>query len=162
MNMQRSLVALTLASLTAVALAGPAPMDVAKKAAADYQKAVLTKNFAGFETSSTPDFVYIDAKGTKATKEQALAGMKAFFTPMKWTKVQVKALSAKMVKGELVYVQEEKSEGKMKMGGPKESLYSSYSKDEVHMIQKNGKWLTKMVKNLKSDMKIDGKKMPGM
>jgi ketosteroid isomerase-like protein len=162
MKNHRAFAALALASFTALALAGPSPMDVAKKAAADYRNATLKKDFASFEKTSTPDFVYVDAHGVKVPRAQALEGMKTFYGPMKWTKVKVVAVSAKLADGGIVYIQEEWSEGKAKMGGPKESLYTSHSKDEVHMVKKGGKWLTKMVKNLKTDMKIDGKKMPGM
>ncbi len=162
MKNHRSLAVIAFASFTALAVAGPSPMEMAKKAAADYQAATLKKDVASFEKESTPDFVYIDAHGTKATKAQALAGMKGFYSGMKFSKVKVVAVSAKLADGGLVYVQESWVDGKVKMGGPKESLFTSHSLDEVHLVKQKGKWLTKLVKNLKSDSKVDGKKMPGM
>ena len=142
--------------------AAQSPTTVAKKAAADYQKATMKKDFASFEKSSTPDFVYIDGKGQKAGKAQALAGMKGFFGAMTMKSVRVKALSAKKAEGGIVYVQEEWLEGSMKMGVPKPSKFTAHTKDEVLMVNAGGKWMTKRVKSLMTDDRIDGKKMPGM
>ena len=148
----------------ACSVSAQSPMALARRMAAECQKATLKKDFASMDKSTTPDFVYVDGKGRKTTKAQALAGMKGFYGALKIKSVKVKALSAKMAEGGHIYVQAMWTEGTMPMGGPKPSKFTGHSKDEVYSVKVKvkGKWLTKRVKNLSINDTIDGKPMPGM
>ena len=159
MNIKLSLLPLALAACLAHA---DTPMSVAIKAAKEYENTTLKKDFASFEKSATTDFVYINAKGQKTSKAQAIGGMKAFYGMLEIKSLDVKAVSAKRAEGGVVYIQTTKLLGSMKMGGPKPSKFESTSRDEVLLVQKGGRWLTKRVKNLKSVDLLDGKPMPGM
>ncbi len=136
-----------------------APLTLAKKFAADYQAATLKKDFSRFQKESTKDFAYIDGRGMKSGKDQAVAGMKAFYGSMTIKSFTAKAVSAKTAEGGIVYVQESKLAGTSTMFGPKPSVFNSVSRDEILMVKQGGRWLTKRVKNLKTDIKINGKPM---
>lgn len=57
---------------------------------AEVVKAFNSKSIAWFQNNSTSDFVYIDAKGTKSPKKDALAGMGQMFQMAKSVKATIK------------------------------------------------------------------------
>lgn len=151
-----------LSLVAALALAGSGtPMEVAKQKSAEYVKAMKTKNLAHFTEGATVDFVYIDVKGRKVTKAQALGGIKQAFA-MTIKTMDNKVVSAKKAEGGVVYVNNMKVVASGSMGGPKPSTMVSFMRVETLVVPKGGKWLYKRVRMLKDDTKIDGKPMPEM
>lgn len=151
-----------LSLVAALALASSeTPLDVAKQKTAEYVKAMKTKNLAHFEKGATADFVYIDMKGRKAGRAQAMAGIKQAFA-MTIKTLDDKVVSAKKAEGGVVYVNDIKVVASGSMGGPKPSTMVSVMRVETLVVSKGGKWLYKRVKMLKNDTKIDGKPMPEM
>lgn len=153
-----------LASVAAAAAAAPAqsPMEIARKANAEYERAVKAGDFASFDRNSTRDFVYIDRKGRRSPKAESLASMKAMMPAIHYSRYATRVLSAKAADGGVVYLQDTAFTGTMSMGKAKPMKMVSHSVDEVLLVKQKGHGATKWVKNRKNDTTVDGKPMAGM
>lgn len=146
------------ASLAVLAAAPPeTPMAIARKVNAEYKRAMLAKDIAHFEKNSTPDFAYISASGEKASKKQALEGIKQSFAMTKRVDLlEMKIVSARRAEGGVLVTSDCKMVAQIAMGKQNGNLVTTF-RDEVLVVPMGKGWAYKRVKILKDDTKIDGK-----
>ena len=146
-----------------IALTGfETPLAVATRLSKEYRSALLARDADRIEKSGTADFMYVDVKGRKLSRADAMAAMRGGLKAMTAVRrVDVKVLSAQRGEGGVVYVSQTKMLATINVGGPKPSTLESTMRNEWLAVPASGGWLIKRIRVLKEETKIDGKPMPG-
>jgi hypothetical protein len=163
MKILRTWIVVGALSVAACALA-QGPKAIVAKHAAEFDRAMVTKNLAWFNSVSTPDYHEIDEKGNRIDRKQSMDQMKMAFKMMSVKSCKSTVVSAKQNGGVITSVVSSIVTGMMKMDPKAKKMSTMKSTGRYQETWKNigGDWKISELKILSSSSTIDGKPMKGM
>lgn len=148
------------ACLAAVAVASAEDaMMVMRKQAADFDRAMMTKDMKWFETVAAADYHEIDGQGHKVDRKTAIAMMKQQLSMGSIDKIKTTVVSAKQKGDKIVCVSNSTMSGKMMMSpqAKKQSKVDGNMLYEETWTKNGNKWMIHQLKTIKQTMTVDGK-----